>query len=118
MSSSNMSVDTETITAIMSSAVRKGSWEPAELIQVISIMGGVELDFRKAIMLDGITEVEIHTIMGGVKIIVPDDIDVETEGMGIMGGFEHFDHTSDDPDAPLLRITGFAIMGGVEIKLR
>jgi hypothetical protein len=55
--------------------------------------------------------------MGGVEIIVPDDIDVETEGTGIMGGFEHFAHTSDDPDAPLLRITGFAIMGGVEIKL-
>ena len=118
MSSSNMSVDTETITAIMSGAVRKGSWEPAELVQVISIMGGVELDFRDAVLLEGVTEVEIHTIMGGVKIIVPDDIDVQTEGMGIMGGFEHFDHTCDDPDAPLLRITGFAIMGGVEIELR
>jgi hypothetical protein len=56
--------------------------------------------------------------MGGVPIIVPDDIDVVTEGMGIMGGFEHLGHTSGDPDAPLLRITGFAIMGGVEIKLR
>jgi hypothetical protein len=118
MSSQNMSVDTETITAIMGAAVRKGAWEPAELVQVISIMGGVELDFRDAVMLDGVTEVEIRTIMGGVTIIVPDDIDVETEGMGIMGGFEHLGHISGDPDAPLLRITGFAIMGGVEIKLR
>ena len=113
-----MSVDTETITAIMGGAVRKGNWEPAERVQVISIMGGVELDFRNAIMLEGVTEVEIHTIMGGVEIIVPDDIDVETEGMGIMGGFEHLGHTSGVRDAPLLRITGFAIMGGVEIKLR
>ena len=118
MNSRNVEVDTETITAIMGAAVRKGTWEPAELVQVISIMGGVELDFRDAVMCDGVTEVEIRTIMGGVKIIVPDDIDVETEGMGIMGGFEHLGHTSGDPDAPLLRITGFAIMGGVEVKLR
>ena len=104
--------------AIMGSAVRKGAWEPAEMVQVISIMGGVYLDFRDAVMLDGVTEVDIRTIMGGVKIIVPDDIDVETEGMGIMGGFEHLSHTSEHPDAALLRITGFAIMGGVEIKLR
>ena len=118
MSDQNRSVDTETITAIMSAAVRKGEWEPAELVQVISIMGAVELDFRDAIMLDGVTEVEIRTIMGGVKIIVPDDIDVQTEGVGFMGGFEHLGHTSGDPEAPLLRITGFALMGGVEIKLR
>jgi hypothetical protein len=118
MSSRNMAIDTETIMAIMSGAVRKGAWEPAELVQVISIMGGVELDFRDAVMFDGVTELEIRTIMGGVKVIVPDDIDVETEGMGIMGGFEHFGHTTGDEDAPLLRITGFAIMGGVEVKLR
>jgi hypothetical protein len=113
-----MSVETETITAVMGGAVRKGEWEPAELVQVISIMGGVELDFRDAVMLEGVTELEIRVIMGGVEVIVPDDIDVETEGMGVMGGFEHFRHTSGDPNAPLLRITGFALMGGVDIKLR
>jgi hypothetical protein len=108
--------ETQTVTAVMSEATRRGNWEPAELVSVSSIMGAVELDFCDAVMLEGETEVEVHAIMGSVKIIVPDDIDVETEGSGIMGTFEHFDHVSGDKDAPLLRITGFALMGAVEIE--
>jgi hypothetical protein len=35
-----------------------------------------------------------------------------------MGGFEHLTDVAADPDAPTLRVTGFAIMGGVEISQR
>ena len=106
-----------TIFAVMSGVSRKGDWDPPEHLHVFACMGGVELDFRDAVLLKGVTEVDAFAVMGGVKIIVPDDIDVETEGSGVMGGFETLDHRTGDPDAPLLRITGFALMGGVEIKL-
>jgi predicted membrane protein len=118
MNSENRSVDTQTITALMSNSVRRGTWEPAELVQVYCVMGNVELDFYDAVLLGDVTEIEIQAIMGSVKIYVPDDIDVETEGTGFMGSFEHLNQTSIEADSPLLRIAGFALMSSVEIVQR
>jgi hypothetical protein len=58
--------------------------------------------------------------MGGVEIIVPPWLRVESHGFAIMGGF---DHAADvgrvtDPEGPTLRISGFACMGGVDIAVR
>jgi hypothetical protein len=45
---------------------------------------------------------------------------VQTSGTGIMGGFQQINRAPahPDPDAPLLRIHGFAVMGGVDVKMR
>jgi len=102
----------------MGGAFRKGNWEPAEHVRIFALMGGVDLDFREASLLEGVTEVEVLALMGGVRIILPRDIDVEAQGSGFMGGFEHIVHRSGSPGAPLVRIRGLAVMGGVEIKIR
>jgi hypothetical protein len=58
--------------------------------------------------------------MGGVEIIVPPGIQVETNGVGLMGGFASGGDVAETarPDAPVLRIGGLALMGGVEIHVR
>ncbi len=58
--------------------------------------------------------------MGGVQIIVPPTLQVEASGFAIMGGFEPVDRVPDNPDpaTPVLRIRGFAMMGGVVIEMR
>ena len=104
--------------AVMSGAVRKGAWEPPESLRVIALMGGVELDYTEADVLEGESEIWVFALMGGAKIVVPSDVDVEVSGVGFMGGFSHVSHRSGVPDAPLLRIKGLAIMGGVEVKVR
>ena len=80
-------------------------------------MGGVELDFREADLLDE-TDVVVFACMGGIKITVPDDIDVEVNGIGFMGGFEHVSRHEPDADRPRLRIRGLALMGGVSVKVK
>ncbi len=110
--------DVDTVVAVMSGAVRKGQWEPAGRFRVLAIMGGVELDFRDADMLDGTTEVTVLAIMGGCKIVVPPDVAVDVNGSGFMGGFSHLRHRPPEPDAPLIRIRGLAVMGGVEVKVK
>lgn len=110
--------DVDTVVAIMSGALRKGQWEPAGKLRVMAIMGGVELDFRDADMLDGTTEITVLAIMGGCKIIVPPDVAVEVNGSGFMGGFAHLRHRPPEQDAPLIRIKGLAVMGGVEVKVK
>ena len=110
--------ESETLVAIMGGSIRKGEWEPPEILYVFALMGGAELDFSDAILLEGVSEVRIFALMGGVNIKVPTDINVQVRGTGIMGGFTEFNQRIDDPDAPTLRVKGWAVMGGVEVKLK
>lgn len=98
-------------------AVRKGAWTPARQVLGLAFQGGIELDFREACFPPGVTTVTVLAVMGGVKILVPEGVRVESGGMGIMGGFEGIDQLGDDPDGPVLRIDGLAIMAGVEVKV-
>jgi hypothetical protein len=81
-------------------------------------MGGVELDFREAEFLDGVTEVVVLTVMGGVSILAPPGVDVEADGVALMGEFTHLVHRSPHPDSPVLRVRGFSLMGGVSVKVK
>jgi hypothetical protein len=104
----------------MGGAERRGSWTPPRQLNVIAVMGGVELDFREARFAPGVTEVTCFAMMGGIEITVPPGVHVETSGMGLMGGFAHSGSADApaDPNAPVLRIGGVAIMGGVELNVR
>jgi len=109
----------QTLLAIMGGAERKGRWVPARVTRVLAMMGGVELDFREARLGPGITEVAVGCFMGGVEIIVSPDTVVEVAGGAIMGGFSHQSRgVAAGPDTPVLRITGFAMMGGVDVQVR
>lgn len=112
----------QTEVAVWSGRVRKGAWHPARVIRAFGFMGGVELDFREAHFPPGETRVFAGALMGGVEIIVPPGVHVETEGFAFMGGFEEDTagepHGPPPPGAPVLRISGFAFMGGVEVSSR
>lgn len=111
--------DQNTIIGILGAGTRKGPWIPARMNTAIAVLGGVELDFREARLQPGVTEVRCFTFMGGVEIIVPPDVVVQSSGAGIMGGFEHFAEDMNPPEgAPVLRITGLAFMAGVEVEVR
>jgi hypothetical protein len=58
--------------------------------------------------------------MGGVSIIIPQNVHVETSGFAVMGGFEDRSEVEGPhrPGEPVLRITGYAVMGGVDIDVR
>jgi hypothetical protein len=106
--------------AILGGSRRVGRWSPARANTSIAFCGGVELDFRQAVMPPGVTEVRVFAMWGGVEVIVPPGMNVECHGVGIMGGFDHAPETASapDPTAPTLRITGVALMGGVEVTVR
>ncbi len=106
------------VMGVLGGGVRKGSWHPARYNYAVGVLGGVELDFREC-ALPTFTEVRCLAMMGGVEIIVPPDVVVDTSGIGILGGFEHHAENQDAPrGAPVIRITGLAFMGGVEVQVR
>jgi hypothetical protein len=106
------------VVAVLGGSARRGSWEPPALLKVYALMGGVLLDFREASLFEGETVVEVVALMGGVTIVVPPEIDVQTDGTGLLGGFSSVSNLSKQADAPLLRIRGVAILGGVDVKVQ
>ena len=105
--------------ALMSGVIRKGKWLVPEKSRAVAIMGGVSLDLREATLTAPVTDIYIFAMMGGVEIIVPPDVRLESDGFAIMGGFEDqlTEPASLDPNAPLIRVHGLAIMGGVEARV-
>lgn len=105
----------DTFVAILGGSERRGAWKPARRSQAVAIMGGVDLDYRNAIMPPGVTEVSVFCIMGGVEITVPPGVNVEVSGVPILGGFDNR-AGAGRPGGPTLRVTGVAILGGVDIR--
>ena len=98
----------QVVVAIMGGAERKGVWSPPANLYVVAFMGGSLLDFRDAQLGPGVTNVMVLAMMGGVEIGVPPGLRVESNGK----------YAGEPGDGPVLRISGVAIMGGVEIKQR
>jgi hypothetical protein len=104
--------------AILSGAARKGSWTAPAAMNVVSVLGGVELDFREATLPGGEITISAVCILGGLEITVPPEMQVIDNGVAILGGRE-IPGDSDEsvrPGAPVLRISGFCFLGGVEVK--
>ncbi len=111
--------DSDLMVAVMGSTERKGNWTPPRRLRVLSIMGGADLDFRDALFATREVSITLFTLMGGVDILVPPGVRVEWNGVAIMGGFGgHDPATPPDPSAPVLRINGVVLMGGVDIAER
>lgn len=112
--------ENQVMVAIMGGVDRKGQWTPARRTFVIAFMGGAVIDLRDAILPPGETEIAVFTIWGGVEIIVPPHVNVDVSGVAIMAGFEQRPVTTPRPapGAPTIRVTGFALMAGVDVYMR
>lgn len=105
--------------AVMGGTRRAGRWVPPANMAAVAIMGGVELDFRHAVLTGDDIEINCFAFWGGVEITVPPDVHVDTRGFALMGGFDQIAELGTDPapDAPTIRINGLALMGAVEVKV-
>jgi hypothetical protein len=82
---------------------------------VWAVMGGCEIDLTKASMEQGPAIIDTFAFWGGIEMKVPPDWMVESRGVAVLGAFEDATRRPDD-DRKKLIVTGYALMGGVEIK--
>jgi hypothetical protein len=106
------------IVAIFGGASRKGSWHADPVIDVLTVFGGTELDFRNAVLRGKEVTIKAVCVLGGLDITVPPEMRVVNSCVAILGGT---DMTSDSaeslrPDAPVLNITGTCVLGGFDVK--
>ncbi|NDK88693.1 DUF1707 domain-containing protein [Gordonia desulfuricans] len=103
--------------AILSGSELTGAVPVAEHLSATAILGGVEIDLREVEFTAPHLTIQCLAIMGGIDIVVPPDVAVEIGGGAIMGGFGGGKAAGPGtPGAPTVHITGFAVMGGVEVK--
>jgi Domain of unknown function (DUF1707)/Cell wall-active antibiotics response 4TMS YvqF len=103
--------------AIFSGTSRKGVWHPDPFIEVVTVFGGAELDFREAVLPGNEIVVHATTVLGGVQITVPPEMRVIDNGVAILGGIDVTGGAgSVRPDSPVLRVEGICVLGGVEVR--
>lgn len=107
------------IIAVLGGATRKGAWHPEPVIDVVTVLGGAELDFREAVLPGKEITLRATTVLGGVEVTVPPEMRVIDNGVAILGGREITGgDESVGPDSPVLRIEGICVLGGMEVKRR
>ncbi|HKV52989.1 MAG TPA: DUF1707 domain-containing protein [Gemmatimonadaceae bacterium] len=113
--------DRDVLIGIMSGHTRRGPWSVPRHLKVFTVMGGIVLDLREALIAPGVSEIEITAIMASVEIFVPPGVRIECTGSAFMGAFE-VDQRAQSlamaGDERIIRVTGFAMMAGVEGKVR
>jgi predicted membrane protein len=100
--------------ALMSGIQRRNASPGFKRADLTAVMGGVEFDLRQA-ATDGEAVIDVFAMWGGVEIFVPPDWAVSNDVVAIMGGAED-KSTGNQTARHRLKVRGFVIMGGVEIK--
>lgn len=110
----------DTVYAIFGGIDRRGAWNVPRQMRIVALFGGANLDLREARFPAGVVDIDVTAVMGGINIVVPPGLAVQMHGSAIMGGFADVNRSPayPDPDAPLLRVRGMAMMGGVNIEMR
>ncbi|MFI7006813.1 DUF1707 domain-containing protein [Streptomyces sp. NPDC050145] len=95
---------------------RKGRWTVGERFTAFAMWGGGEIDLREANFAARDVEIRCFTIMGGIHVKVPPELDVTVKGFGIMGGVDDRATGTGTPGSPRVVVRGFALMGGVGVE--
>jgi len=103
--------------AVFGGVQRRGQWVVPGLYRVKAVFGGVDLDLRRARLAERDVTIDVKAVFGGVAITVPEDVAVVIDGSGVFGGFAgNAEDEQPPPGAPVVRVTGKAVFGGVAVQ--
>lgn len=104
----------DNLVAVFSASVRKGRWRVGRRIHAYAIFGSVEIDLSEALFEYRQVVIKAFSIFGNIEIRVPENISLRGTGGGVLGNFEVDTLDSTDPDAPVVYIDGWAVLGNIE----
>ncbi|MFF7890919.1 DUF1707 domain-containing protein [Streptomyces sp. NPDC007907] len=108
----------DNVVAVFSSAVRKGRWRAGRRIHAYAIFGSVEIDLSEALFDHQQVVVKSFAVFGSVDIRVPENVSLRGMGGGVLGSFEVATLDSGEPEAPIVYVDGWAVLGSVEARPR
>ena len=108
----------KSISVFGGSKIGQRSWRPGKKVWSLAIFGGCDMDFRQAELEEGTTKIVAISILGGNKVIVPQDLPISLCGFSFLGGREmKRSKTIETPaiSAKVLHINAISILGGFEV---
>jgi predicted membrane protein len=99
--------------AIFSPINERVSSDNFQRAEAVAVFGGGEIDLSQAKTKAKQVNLELVAVFGGLKVIVPKNWKVSSEGIGIIGGFSN--NTKGDGAVVNVKLEGVAIFGGVEV---
>ncbi|MFD5951728.1 DUF1707 domain-containing protein [Streptomyces collinus] len=106
----------DNVVAVFSGAVRKGRWRAGRRIHAYAVFGSVEIDLSEALFDHQQVVVKSFAIFGSVEIRVPENVSLRGTGSGVLGSFEVDTLDSGDPQAPIVYVDGWAVLGSIEAR--
>jgi hypothetical protein len=110
--------DSENIVNIFGGSEHKGPWRVPETINALCMFGGADIDMTQATFTAKHTTIKVFCMFGGMEINVPEGLQVSTSTICIFGGAANKVRVPPNPDGPILRVEGFVMFGGVDIKIK
>ncbi|MFE9924654.1 DUF1707 domain-containing protein [Streptomyces sp. NPDC005774] len=106
----------DNVVAVFSAATRKGRWRAGRRIHVYAIFGNVEIDLSEAIFEHQQVMIKAFSVFGNVEVRVPENVSLRGLGGGVLGNFEVASLDSDDPEAPVVYVDGWAVLSNIEAR--
>ncbi|MBP2706092.1 hypothetical protein JOL79_19985 [Microbispora sp. RL4-1S] len=113
MTNTNSSKRTNWQISLLGGHKQRGGGTAADTVVVTSI-GGADVDLTGAELAPQTTLTKI-SLIGGVKLQVPADANVEIESFHLFGG-RRIQPSTPSPSAPVVRVRAYGIFGGVKVS--
>ncbi|MEU3278071.1 DUF1707 SHOCT-like domain-containing protein [Streptomyces antibioticus] len=104
----------DNVIAVFSSAVRRGRWRAGRRIHAYAIFGSVEIDLSEALFEYQQVVIKAFAVFGNVEVRVPENVSLHGTGGGVLGNFEIDTLDAVSPEAPVVYVDGWAVLGNVE----
>ncbi|MEU1181659.1 DUF1707 domain-containing protein [Streptomyces sp. NPDC005820] len=104
----------DNVVAVFSSASRRGRWRAGRRIHAYAIFGSVEIDLSEALFEYQTVMIKAWSVFGNVEVYVPENVSLRGTGGGVLGNFEVDALDSPEPDAPVVYVDGWAVLGNIE----
>jgi len=106
-----------TVVCVMSGQKRTGRWRLPARVRGWTLMGDIQLDLREVVCAEPEVEIVVWTVMGDLKMIVPDGVEVELTGFDVMGDRElRLAPVRRVPGTPIIHVKAYTVMGDVKIR--
>lgn len=83
--------------------------------EATAVMGGIDIDLRDAVMDRSEAVLDVSSVMGGVKIRIPENWTVVSRVSSVMGGFKDDTRHPANADHRLV-LKGTVVMGGIKVS--
>lgn len=100
----------------MGTVKRSGRWRLSSNSYAVAVMGTCMMDLRGAELESQEVTLTAYSVMGTVKLLVPEGVQVALDGISVMGKREFESSSPPFPGAPVIRLTGLDLMGSTEVK--